>query len=346
MMMDKSYSSTTDAWDFMLCLNNTNYAPKFDVISSAEDNVAADAGGTKNFWKFFLDQQCSSDDDVLVVFDDDSCLIDHVALTDIYDPATKKLVVHGLSVYADAVLLDFKKWIGSINLAWRGHFMTDFPVVWWCGMLKDLRAWMIKEALNEDVSDDMSTTQFWKAYQTLFKRGGHGSEFNLILNFAANSAKWKSRYDFRIAPQKKSIGLTLHQHVAGCPFKDQIAGFRKTLLHYPNGLLTHWNDRNQTFQKARWSNTNFKKSAYKSFWKSMPALTAQEALVISDYGHSQSSNPTDSEWDSLLTQHNSSLQRWNNSGKHLSIISRYPTILNQWNKCIGVHHGTVTKKIF
>jgi hypothetical protein len=217
--------NTTTA--FRKCLERSSYTPEFVSLHySAADKPY---WFRQNAWKFFLDTH--SDADIFAVIDDDSCLLDSVRHTDLLTSSASaggqqlppRLIVHGLETPPNTVVPNghktFTQFVPkAMGMAFKAHFMTDFPISFWREMLPDFRAWAVSHTLNETLhpSIDAQHDQLARALESMSRQGGL-SEFNLIFHFAYFDEKWHDRYDWRLAPSRLSVGLSTHEHATGCP---------------------------------------------------------------------------------------------------------------------------------
>jgi hypothetical protein len=228
-----------DNWDlkttmaFRKCLEESSYTPEFVSLPySAADKPY---WFRQNAWKFFLDKH--SDADIFAVIDDDSCLLDSVRHTDLLTSSAAaaaaaasaegqqlpRLIVHGLETPPNTVVPSGHKYFTqfvpkAMGMAFKAHFMTDFPISFWRDMLPDFRSWAVNHTLNESLHSSIDTQhdQLARALELMSHEGGL-SEFNLLFHFAYFDEKWHDRYDWRLAPSRLSVGLSTHEHTMGCP---------------------------------------------------------------------------------------------------------------------------------
>ena len=267
-----------------------------------------------------------------------SLLLLYVPLTTLHayalilDRSTGKVVARGI-LQKDQT---WARWIHDIGLPWVGNFMTDFPVFWWRDMLPDMREWMIRKASGRPPSEDTAVMrdQFWRAYQKLFREtpGGHSCEYCILLNFAHASDKWRGRYDWRVAPHRISMGMSLHQHTCGCPRKQELAasGLRDVLLFYPYALRTRF--LKHKFASYDWWWREFISAPFQEHWKRGPVASNKTGVrnMGSDLNTKErfSTNPNKTArfnhsmwaayekggnrepWRAMLRAHDANLRRW------------------------------------
>ena len=391
-VVDEEYGNTTEWIIFKNCLSKTSYVPKFAVLQK-EKRFLKDSdffwrlsGFTKNHWKFWLDEIVppapDGRDRVIAIIDDDSCLVDHFVADDIVNPVTGQLVAHGLHVDKHGYHLanhnpkarnrldSWAKWTLDIGLPWWGNFMTDFPVFFWREMLPDLRTWMIESGLRKTMSSDPEQikTDFWKVYQKYFRDtpGGHYCEFCLILNYAYMSLKWRERYEWRLAPTNISLGMSLHQHLPGCPTREQLSKLREQLLYYPLNLRTHFHPATRQFRAKfkpyGWFWQQLAMPEFLEHWKRGPRVsnatiwdTGTDLTMKAKEGgldeqpkirrgpsteydwatwKSYDAGGDQTQWEALLRQHEYRVFDWKTQqGKALSHVEQDPTITDKWRTC-------------
>jgi len=296
----------------------------------------------KNSWKFWLDEY-ENVAPVIAILDDDACLVDHFVPADVLD-AQGRIIQHGIHVSVPADALDaqgkiiqhgihvsggaYVNWVTDIHLSFLAHFMTEFPVYIWRDMLPDLRAWMVKEGVNEEISPNVTRAkaQFWRAYGNLFDRGqGHKSEFNLIHNWAAADEKWKHKYSYRIAPQNLSLGTSFHQHKSGCAGKKHLSqrhtgdvkrSWREHLLFYPNTVNYHFFD-DEVLDPIR----------FRSFFL---GANPEDGAWSNHYAKQNSA-----EWTAMLQMHDHAVAAYKSQGHALSYTEVIPDVVAKWANCFN-----------
>ena len=282
------------------------------------------------------------------------------------DPATGKIIARGIMQKDQS----WARWVRDIGLPWIGNFMTDFPVFWWRDMLPDMRKWMVKHTTGEKMSENPveAKDQFWRAYQKLFREtpGGHSCEYCILLNFAHSSDKWRDRYEWRIAPDKISMGMSLHQHRCGCPRKAEIPNsLREVLLFYPYGLRTTYGRMTRPGGKAPrvpfipsdWWWREFLTPPFREYWKQGPVASNQTVRNLASDLHTKeqfSKYPIASErfnhslwaehvkggdrkpWSEMLQKHDTGIEKWRQEGRALSHLEVDPRIMDSWKSCFSM----------
>jgi hypothetical protein len=161
-----------------------------------------------------------SDAEILVIIDDDACLLDHVRIEDIYNIDDGKIQVRGIEDPRRAGPRNHIEFIqNEFGMKFIAHFMTDFPNCVFSAMLPDLRAWMVRRYLQQDLVVDKAGQyeQIVKVLHHLKRFNGGLSEFNMIYHFAYHSPRWRERYEFLLSPSRITVGLSTHEHGMGCP---------------------------------------------------------------------------------------------------------------------------------
>lgn len=337
-LADVTYSRTAEHKAFVKCIKQTGVPVSFDILEEGSEPArksgpSRKATGpnsevetlsyAKNSWKFWLDEY-ENVAPVIAILDDDACLVDHFVPADVLD-AHGKIIQHGIHVNGGA----FVNWVSDIHLPFLAHFMTEFPVYIWRDMLPDLRAWMVKEGVNEEISSNATRAkaQFWRAYANLFNRGhGHKSEFNLIHNWAAADERWKNKYRYRIAPQKLSLGTSFHQHRMGCAGKEHLSQrhttggvertWREHLLFYPNTVNYHFFD-DEVLDPIR----------FRSFFL---GANPKDSVWSKHYAKQNSA-----EWRAMLQIHDYAVAAYKSQGHALSYEEVIPDVVAKWAKCFN-----------
>ena len=332
----------SDTWElnstkkFAACLKSSDYVP--EMVSSPYIANDKPYWFRQNAWKFFLDQ--SSEADVLVIIDDDSCLLDHIRISDIL--VKDKIKVHGLEHPAGIRIprghqyfVNFMpKAMGVKDVA---HFMTDFPISIWRGMLHDFRKWLIRHVLNEDLDEDMGK-QYEQVAEALDKMAKHGglSEFNLLLHFAYYDENWKHRYDWQLAPSRLSFGLSTHEHAPGCPpvWKNrslQIDGKTQhtkpiDYLYYPFNLHIRNDDKREGFKSVDWKTFLVK-----------PFMDARLNNQTATYDQKKETNCENGEatlkcWERMFAAREA-------SPRPVTLEKHFPHLVQQWSACFAYVAG-------
>lgn len=327
--------------DFETCMNATRLPPRFETIHF--DRRVHVWAMEKNSWKFLLDRK--TDADVLALFDDDACLLTHFVPEDwVVDG---KLIVHG----TDGGMGEWRadNWIEWLGLQNGGYFMTDFPVLIWREMLADLRKWMVKRALNETLSfdPDTETDQTWRAFQVLFQQHfdwALTSEFNLIMNFAYTSPKWRSRYNWRVVPHGAlSLGIAVHSK-RGCPpdamFDQDVAQpgsapqrLREMLMCYPYNNLAAYNPDSKVIEPKKRILQDFpyaKLSYYKSYYPRCPVPDLRFLALPRELTPASAQR---GEFEALLGRHRANVDARRRRGMAMSYEEAHAGITKEWSKC-------------
>ena len=348
-LADAAYSRTAEHAEARACLLGAGVPVLFDVLeegSEAARNSGSDAmrsgppirasgpnrqaesmSYAKNSWKFWLDEYANVAP-VIAILDDDACLVDHIVPADVLD-GQGRIIQHGIQLRGGGGG-DYAAWMSDIHLPCLAHFMTEFPVYFWRDMLPDLRAWMVKEGVNETISLNATRAkeQFWRAYANLFNRGGHKSEFNLIHNWAAADEKWKHNYSYRIAPQNLSLGTSFHQHKPGCASKKHLSQrydadivartWREHLLFYPNTA-------NHAFETLDGGGAGAIR--FRSFFFGANPKDRRWSE------HFAKQNST--EWTTMLRTHDDAVAAYKERGHALSYAEVIPDVVVKWAKCFN-----------
>jgi hypothetical protein len=263
LLEDHGYSDLLTVYNCIIEGMGAGSAPRFryQKLGEPEDSQIS-ARGEKNYGKngakFQLDTLSTNISDIVGILDDDACLLGPVRPLDIFTE-NGTIIVRGTK---GREFDEYEQWVENIGLPWTGHFMTDFPVIWWKDMLPDIRSWMVKSAFG--IEHDGSIDDQWSAaYAELFARAGHPSEYNVILNFAAQSNKWNSKYAFQIrrqaVPSSPIRALAMHQHRMGCPGEAALERLRhdgvpwyKILQNYPQDLCYGYDQNGDNFTWSSW----------------------------------------------------------------------------------------------
>lgn len=338
---------------FQKCMGETAWPPVFSTWNMTDFYMPKSTTRIhwKNNWKFFLDG-VPGDADILAIIDDDSCLIDSFVPDDILTP-DGKIIVHGFKDWTHNP--QWEHWItDQVGLPYSGHYMSDFPMFVWRDMLPDLRAWMVQQAFGhpmDTANASHALDQFWHAYAKLFKRRDGTSEYNLIFNFARFSPKWKSRYDWRLAPRRLSLGLTLHQHIKGCPRKwelDQIetefgTPLRDLYLFFPYNLLGRYHPHNVKGRAGLFAHSSWfgrRELARAEYEKFLSLAPEPDPKYIRSPMMRIGRQRNLTEWNALLEAHKANIRAWggekyeNGTWKRpLSVSQAHPGIYYEWDEC-------------
>lgn len=172
----------------------------------------------KTYYKFISDLYTNAT--VIAFFDDDACLRDHVIPLDLFTP-DKKIIARGVSWGAvnDEWLDSYGAHSALFNISSTDNYMINFPILVWRDMLSDFRTHVNQYV--HGVSDN-SIALFQDAMNSIILQDNHRTfkgvvcEFCLLLNFAHDNPKWKSRYQFDVWPTKHPLYSASQHHFKTC----------------------------------------------------------------------------------------------------------------------------------
>jgi len=252
----------TDAEEYAHCVEGIADPPTVHILP--EMNKFA-VKVMKQWWHFFVAEYL--EEDIIAFADDDSCLLYPMTWPDILSPE-QKLIVTGVSSPPMA-----KQWNVMTDVIVAPNeqaalFMVDFPVLMWRNMLFDLwdRIYEIS-GINQKLQEELSLFDFrMKAIQKVYTiAGGKMSEFNIFMNYAYYSEKWRDKYVWNLAPTVSFQNMTIStpalgkgQHHFFCPrpgnrgwLKESVGDiWTENFLMYPKNNFKHW-----SFPNGRWENS-------------------------------------------------------------------------------------------
>merc|ERR1719161_67246 len=230
------------------CVNKYSRSMKRFVNASVVNTKVKSAYLHRQLWKFTVDKYTEAP--AVAIFDDDACLFTQVVKRHLVNDG--KLINRGLRMsgfgsngrWASAT----RYVLGQSQVA---DFMTDFPVLIHTAMLPEVRGFIINR-FKDEANLDMTKSeeeQLSDALDYVSQNHKHQlSEFNLIMNYAWYSPKWKDRYQWHFAPSQdlmegyeegkvKAIpAFSFHNHARGCPVKELDVKNTRSYRVYPMNM--------------------------------------------------------------------------------------------------------------
>lgn len=264
----------------------------------------------RNHWKFFLDKY--SEADVIAFIDDDACLLRPILPSEVIDEKGR-LVTRSITTG----FVSYRRYIEE-TLGWKylGNFMTDFPVFIWRDMLKDIRR-DLTQIITPNAS--FSSHDYYSSFPDVFQqmlslskeRISKLSEYNILLNYAYNSPKWRGRYQWQTFPSGGNVtvfGMSTHQHGSlsetGRCWSNRNMHVPNFMWIYPNNLMYAYDHYTNSFKSRPWGRgvvINASHEKWLSSKKVKMDVMKQRELV---------------EWKKLKAR-----------------VDSHPNIIKQWAKC-------------